>query len=109
MTRNIEEITATVQQSSQFIPNMVQEMERIMVGQRYLIDRLILGLLTGATGLGFQWLSLPPPLPLPQRALSRRCSADSWDFPAIPRARAKDCPKHPSKTLTVDKRCRLLR
>ncbi len=47
MTRNIEEITATVQQSSQFIPNMVQEMERIMVGQRYLIDRLILGLLTG--------------------------------------------------------------
>jgi MoxR-like ATPase len=47
MTRNIEEITATVQQSSQFVPNMIQEMERIMVGQRYLIDRLILGLLTG--------------------------------------------------------------
>ncbi|MDH3256659.1 MAG: MoxR family ATPase [Nitrospinota bacterium] len=47
MTRDIEEITATVQQSSQFVPNMIQEMERIMVGQRYLIDRLILGLLTG--------------------------------------------------------------
>jgi MoxR-like ATPase len=47
MTRNIEEITATVQQSSQFIPNMIQEMEHVMVGQRYLIDRLILGLLTG--------------------------------------------------------------
>jgi len=47
MTRNIEEITATVQQSSQFIPNMIQEMEQVMVGQRYLIDRLILGLLTG--------------------------------------------------------------
>ncbi len=47
MTRNIEEITATVQQSSQFIPNMIREMECIMVGQRYLIDRLILGLLTG--------------------------------------------------------------
>ena len=47
MTRNTEEITAAVQQSSQFIPNMIQEMERIMVGQRYLIDRLILGLLTG--------------------------------------------------------------
>ncbi|MDH5761868.1 MAG: MoxR family ATPase [Nitrospinota bacterium] len=47
MTRNIEEITAAVQQSSQFIPNMIQEMERVMVGQRYLIDRLILGLLTG--------------------------------------------------------------
>ncbi len=47
MTRNTEEITATVQQSSQFIPNMIQEMERTMVGQRYLIDRLILGLLTG--------------------------------------------------------------
>ena len=46
MTRNIEEITATVQQSGQFIPNMIQEMERVMVGQRYLIDRLILGLLT---------------------------------------------------------------
>ena len=47
MTRNIEEITATVQQSGHFIPNMIQEMERVMVGQRYLIDRLILGLLTG--------------------------------------------------------------
>jgi MoxR-like ATPase len=47
MTRNIEEITATVQQASQFIPNMIQEMERVIVGQRYLIDRLILGLLTG--------------------------------------------------------------
>jgi MoxR-like ATPase len=47
MTRNIEEITATVQQSGQFIPSMIQEMERVMVGQRYLIDRLILGLLTG--------------------------------------------------------------
>ena len=47
MTRNTEEITATVQQSSQFIPKMIQEMERVMVGQRYLIDRLILGLLTG--------------------------------------------------------------
>lgn len=47
MTRNTEEITATVKQSSQFIPKMIQEMERVMVGQRYLIDRLILGLLTG--------------------------------------------------------------
>lgn len=47
MTRNIEEITASVQQASQFIPKMVQEIEQIMVGQRYLVDRLILGLLTG--------------------------------------------------------------
>ena len=46
MTRNIEEITANVQQSCQFIPNMIREMEQVMVGQRYLIDRLILGLLT---------------------------------------------------------------
>ena len=47
MTQNIEEITASVQHSGQFIPKMIQEMERVMVGQRYLIDRLILGLLTG--------------------------------------------------------------
>lgn len=47
MTRNIEEITASVQQASQFIPKMIQEIEHIMVGQRYLVDRLILGLLTG--------------------------------------------------------------
>ena len=46
MTRNTEEITAAVKQSSPFITNMIREMERIMVGQRYLIDRLILGLLT---------------------------------------------------------------
>lgn len=47
MTRNIEEITASVQQASLFIPKMIQEIEQIMVGQRYLVDRLILGLLTG--------------------------------------------------------------
>ena len=47
MTRNIEEITASVQQASQFIPKMIQEIEHIMVGQRYLVNRLILGLLTG--------------------------------------------------------------
>ncbi|MCH7501678.1 MAG: AAA family ATPase, partial [Nitrospinae bacterium] len=47
MTRNIEEITQTVKESSRFIPNIIQEMERVLVGQSYLIDRLILGLLTG--------------------------------------------------------------
>ena len=47
MTRNIEEITQTVKEASRFIPNIIQEMERVLVGQSYLIDRLILGLLTG--------------------------------------------------------------
>ncbi|TDJ61637.1 MAG: ATPase, partial [Nitrospina sp.] len=47
MTRNIEEITQTVKEASWFIPNIIREMERVLVGQSYLIDRLILGLLTG--------------------------------------------------------------
>lgn len=47
MAQKIDEITELVKQTGSFIPELIREMERVMVGQRYLIDRLILGLLTG--------------------------------------------------------------
>ncbi len=43
----IEEITQKVKQSSGFVSEITKEMEQIMVGQKYLVERLILGLLTG--------------------------------------------------------------
>ncbi|MGP0564973.1 MULTISPECIES: AAA family ATPase [unclassified Nitrospina] len=46
MPQDIQEITDRVKQASHFVPAIVAEMERVMVGQRYLIERLILGLLT---------------------------------------------------------------
>ncbi|CCQ91715.1 conserved hypothetical protein [Nitrospina gracilis 3/211] len=46
MPQDIQEITDRVKQASHFVPAIVEEMERVMVGQRYLIERLILGLLT---------------------------------------------------------------
>ncbi|MCF8720487.1 AAA family ATPase [Nitrospina gracilis] len=46
MPQDIQEITDKVKQASHFVQAIVEEMERIMVGQRYLIERLILGLLT---------------------------------------------------------------
>ncbi len=44
---HIEEITQKVKQSSGFVNEITREMEQIMVGQKYLVERLILGLLTG--------------------------------------------------------------
>ncbi|MBI5428128.1 MAG: MoxR family ATPase [Nitrospinae bacterium] len=47
MPQNIEEITQTVKHSSRFVQDIVREMERVIVGQKYLVERLILGLLAG--------------------------------------------------------------
>jgi len=47
MTQKIEETTEQVKQAGEFIPRLLEEIERIIVGQKYLTERLILGLLTG--------------------------------------------------------------
>ncbi|HIE42192.1 MAG TPA: ATPase, partial [Nitrospinaceae bacterium] len=47
MPQKIDEITERINQTSGFIPLLVHELEQVMVGQKYLIERLILGLLTG--------------------------------------------------------------
>ena len=47
MTQSIEEITQQVKQAGEFIPLLINEIEKIIVGQNYLTERLILGLLTG--------------------------------------------------------------
>ncbi|MBI4389903.1 MAG: MoxR family ATPase [Nitrospinae bacterium] len=47
MPQNIEEITQNVKQSSRFVQDIFREMERVIVGQKYLVERLVLGLLTG--------------------------------------------------------------
>ena len=47
MTQSIEEITQQVKQAGEFIPLLKKEIEKTIVGQTYLTERLILGLLTG--------------------------------------------------------------
>ena len=47
MAQKIDEITENVNKASVFIPSLLHELEQVMVGQKYLIERLILGLLTG--------------------------------------------------------------
>ena len=47
MAQQIQEITEKVKNASSFIPALLTEMEKVMVGQRYLVERLLLGLLTG--------------------------------------------------------------
>ena len=47
MAQKIDEITENVNQASVFIPSLSHELEQVMVGQKYLTERLILGLLTG--------------------------------------------------------------
>lgn len=47
MSQKIDEITEHINHASGFIPPLLQELEQVMVGQKYLTERLILGLLTG--------------------------------------------------------------
>ena len=47
MVQKIDEITEHVNQTSVFIPSLMHELEQVIVGQKYLTERLLLGLLTG--------------------------------------------------------------
>jgi MoxR-like ATPase len=47
MVQKIDEITEHVNQASTFIPSLLHELEQVIVGQKYLTERLLLGLLTG--------------------------------------------------------------
>ncbi len=47
MSQNIDEITRKVEEARAFIPTLLKEMGKVLVGQKYLTERLILGLLTG--------------------------------------------------------------
>jgi MoxR-like ATPase len=47
MVQKIDEITDRVNQASGFIPPLLHELNQVMVGQKYLTERLVLGLLTG--------------------------------------------------------------
>ena len=47
MVQKIDEITNQVNEVSGFIPSLMHELNQIIVGQKYLTERLVLGLLTG--------------------------------------------------------------
>lgn len=47
MVQKIDEITNQVNEASGFIPSLMHELSQIIVGQKYLTERLVLGLLTG--------------------------------------------------------------
>lgn len=47
MPKNIEEVTQIVKQAGHFIPNIMEEWSRVIIGQKDLLERLLLGLLTG--------------------------------------------------------------
>ena len=47
MTKLIEELTRNVKEAGGFVKEILKEMERVIIGQEYLVNRLILGLLMG--------------------------------------------------------------
>ena len=47
MVQKIDEITNQVNKASEFIAPLMHELNQIIVGQKYLTERLVLGLLTG--------------------------------------------------------------
>lgn len=47
MTKMIEELTRSVKEAGGFVEKIIKEMDRVIIGQEYLVNRLILGLLMG--------------------------------------------------------------
>jgi MoxR-like ATPase len=47
MSQNIEEVTQIVKQAGHFIPRIMEEWSRVIIGQKDLLEGLLLGLLTG--------------------------------------------------------------
>jgi len=46
MSVDISAVTERIKQESAFVPSLLGEIEKVIVGQRYLIERLLIGLLT---------------------------------------------------------------
>ena len=44
---DIHAITEKVRQESALVDRILQEMDRVVVGQRYMVERLIIGMLCG--------------------------------------------------------------
>jgi len=47
MNYNIQAINEKIKNESYFVDNILEEMEKVVVGQKYMVDRLIIGLLSG--------------------------------------------------------------
>ncbi len=45
MNKQSEEVEAAVRQASAFVPSLLDEINRVLVGQKYLVERLLIGLL----------------------------------------------------------------
>ena len=45
MSTGISAINAAVQEASSFVPGLLGEINRVVVGQKYLVERLVIGLL----------------------------------------------------------------
>ncbi len=46
MSTELESLSAQIQQESAFVDDLVAEVSKVIVGQRYMIDRLLIGLLS---------------------------------------------------------------
>jgi len=46
MSVDISAVTERIKQESAFVPTLLEEIEKVIVGQRYMIERLLIGLLT---------------------------------------------------------------
>jgi MoxR-like ATPase len=44
---DLERVTARIQEHSRFVPALTEEVGRVVVGQRYMVERLLIGLLAG--------------------------------------------------------------
>ena len=45
MPLDVKEISSQVEQQSQFVRDLLSAMEQVIVGQQYMLERLLLGLL----------------------------------------------------------------
>ena len=69
MNTGISAINAEVQQASAFVPPLLNEINKVVVGQKYLVERLIIGLLAN----GHVLLEGVPGLRSEERRVGKEC------------------------------------
>ncbi len=52
MAKEVGHLNEMIREKSEFVDDMRRELERVVVGQKYMVERLLIGLLTGGHRFG---------------------------------------------------------
>ena len=99
MNSGVPALNAAVQEASAFLPTLMTEINRCVVGQKYLVERLVIGLLANGHVLLEGVPGLAKTLSVKTLATAMHVKFSRWSAPkfttrleASPRAKARSSP-----------------